>query len=128
MTVMNSKTLSAAALAALFILGACDREPEVINTNPDPMADELAAAGPVELPPPVVASHSYRCADNSVVFVDVLGDNKSANIRTSRDDLPTQVTAPEPGQPMTAEGFSLSGTGEEVQIAVDGGEAQRCSR
>ena len=128
MAVMNSKSFSAAAFAALFILAGCEREPEVINTNPDPMADELAKAEPIELPPPVIASESYRCADNSVVFVDFLGDNKSANIRTSRDDLPTHVSAPEPGQPMTAEGFSLSGSGEEVQIAVDGKPAQRCSR
>lgn len=123
-----SKTLLPAAFAALFILAACDNEPEVITTNPDPMADKLAAAPPVELPPSVSASHSYRCADNSVVFVDFLSDNKSANLRTDRDDLPTHVVAAAPGELMTAEGFSLSGMGEEVQIAVDGGPAQTCSR
>lgn len=127
MDIMN-KILLPAAFAALFILAACDNEPEVINTNPDPMANQLAAAPPVEMPPSVSASHSYRCADNSVVFVDFLSDDRSANIRLDRSDMPTHVVAAAPGEPMTAEGFSLSGSGEEVQIAVNGGAAQTCSR
>lgn len=125
---MMTKPLPIAAFAALLALAACNNEPEVITANPDPMANELAAAPPVELPPSVKESHSYRCKDNSVVFVDFLSDDKSANIRTDRADLPKQVTAAAPGEAMTAEGFSLSGTGETVEIAVNGGGAQSCSR
>lgn len=125
---MMTKPLPFAAFAVLLALGACNNEPEIVNTNPDPMADKLAAAPPVELPPSVKESHSYRCKDNSVVFVDFLSDDKSANIRTDRADLPTHVIAAAPGEPMAAEGFSLSGTGETVEIAVKGGPAQSCSR
>lgn len=119
-----------AAFTALLLLAACNNsgEPEVLDTNPDPMADKLAAADPIELPPSVKESHSYRCDDNSVVFIDFLSDDKSANVRTERRSLPTRVTAEAPGEPMTAEGFSVSGTGTEIQIAVDGGPAQTCSR
>ena len=125
---MMTKPFSVAAIAALLVLGACNNEPETVDTNPDPMANELASAPPIELPPSVKESHSYRCKDNSVVFVDFLSDDKSANIRTNRADLPTHVTATAPGEPMTAEGFSLSGAGETVEIAVQGGRAQSCSR
>ena len=91
MAVMNMKPLPLAACAALFVLAACNNEPEVINANPDPMANQLAAAPPIELPPSVKESHSYRCADNSVVFIDFLSDGTSANVRTDRRELPVQM-------------------------------------
>lgn len=125
----NKITLPAAALAALLTLGACDTQPETINAGaPDPMADELANAAPVELPPAVKESVSYRCKDNSVVYVDFLSDDISANIRTEKGALPTRVVAASPGEAMTAEGYSLSGMGETVEIAVPGKDAQSCSR
>ena len=121
--------LIAAPLAALLALGACNKEPEVIDTNPDPMANALANAQPIELPPAVKDSVSYRCKDNSVVFVDFLSDDKSANVRLDRGDLPTHVVAAAPGEPMTAEGgWSVSGAGESVEIAVPGKSAQSCNR
>lgn len=98
----------------------------MINTNPDPMADVLANAAPVELPPAVKDSVIYRCKDNSIVYVDFLADDKSANIRTEKGGAPTLVKAAEAGQPMTAEGYSVSGSGEAVEIAVKGGAAQTC--
>lgn len=122
------KPLSVAALAAVLALGACQSEPETIDTNPDPMANALANATPVELPPSVKESVSYRCKDNSVVYVDFLSDDKSANIRTDKAALPTRVIAANAGEAMTAEGYSLSGMGETVQIAVPGKDAQSCSR
>lgn len=119
-------TLAPFALA--IALAGCNSssEPEVLDTNPDPMANMLNTAAPIEMPPPVKSSEIYRCKDNSIVYVDFLADDKSANIRTERDGLPTLVKAEEAGQPMTAEGYSLSGSGDEVQIAVEGGAAQRC--
>jgi len=117
------------AVAALLTLGACNSEPEVIETNPDPMANQIANAAPVELPPAVTDSAIYRCKDNSVVYVDFLGDKTSANVRTSKDASPVQVKAGAEGGAMTGgNGFSVEGTGETVQIAVNGGPAQSCSR
>jgi cytochrome c5 len=115
-------------LALTVALAACGEasEPEVINTNPDPMANMIANAAPVELPPAVKDSVIYRCKDNSIVYVDFLSDDKSANIRTEKGGTPTLVTAAEAGQPMTADGYSISGAGEAVEIAVKGGAAQSC--
>ena len=116
------------AVVALALLGACSKsEPEVIDTNPDPMANQIANAAPVELPPAVKDSVIYRCKDNSVVYVDFLSDDKSANIRTEKGGTPVQVKADEAGKTMTAEGYSLSGSGKSVEIAVKGGGAQTCN-
>lgn len=118
------------AVAALLVLAACNKsEPEVIDTNPDPMASQIANAAPIELPPAVTDSAIYRCKDNSIVYVDFLGDKTSANVRTKKGEAPVQVKAAAEGEPMTGDkGFSVSGSGKTVQIAVNGGTAQTCNR
>lgn len=118
------------AVAAALMLAACNKsEPEVIETNPDPMANQIANAAPVELPPAVTDSAIYRCKDNSIVYVDFLGDKSSANVRTSKEGAPVQVKAGAEGGAMTGgNGFSVEGTGKTVQIAVNGGAAQSCTR
>jgi hypothetical protein len=126
-----TKLIPLSAVAALLVLGACNKsnEPEVIDTNPDPMANQIANAAPVELPPSVTDSGIYRCKDNSVVYVDFLGDKTSANVRTSKEGTPVQVKAgPEGGTMTGGNGFSVSGTGKTVQIAVNGGAPQSCTR
>lgn len=126
-----NRLLTISAAAALIALGACNKtnEPEVIDTNPDPMASEIANAAPVELPPSVTDSGIYRCKDNSVVYVDFLGDKTQANVRTAKDGPATHVKAEEAGKPMTGEnGTSVLGSGKTVQIAVKGGAAQSCTR
>lgn len=68
---------------SLIIIGgatlvACQQETIVANEQPDPMADALANAAPVELPPAIASSKSYRCKDNGVVRIDWLQDGKGA--------------------------------------------------
>lgn len=119
------------AVAAMLVLAACNNnsQPEVVDTNPDPMANQIANAAPVELPPAVTDSAIYRCKDNSVVYVDFLGDKKMANVRTEKGGTPTQVKSEAEGQPLTGgNGYSVSGSGKSVQIAVKGGAAQTCNR
>lgn len=118
------------AIAALLVLGACNKtnEPEVLDTNPDPMANQIANAAPVELPPAVTDSAIYRCKDNSIVYVDFLGDKQMANVRTAKDGPPVMVRSEAAGEPLTGEGTSVSGSAKTVQIAVKGGAAQSCTR
>lgn len=119
------------SVAAVLMLAACNnnKEPEVIDTNPDPMANQIASAAPVELPPAVTDSGIYRCKDNSVVYVDFLGDKTQANVRTKKGGTPVHVKAEGEGKPLTGEnGFSVSGSGKTVQIAINGGAAQTCNR
>ncbi|RVT42115.1 hypothetical protein [Sphingobium algorifonticola] len=116
------------AIAALLSLSACGKsEPEVVGGPADPMADQIANAAPIELPPPVKASKQYRCKDNSLIFVDFLADDKTANLRTEKNGAPTKLTAAEAGGALKADGgFEVSGSGDQVSITVPGKGAQSC--
>jgi dipeptidyl aminopeptidase/acylaminoacyl peptidase len=118
-------------LGAAAALAGCNKENHTIVAGPDAGDTTNAAANAqVQLPPAIVATKIYRCADNKVVYVDYLSDNKTANVRTDKGGSPTQVTAPEAGQPMTAAGgYQLQGTatGSSAKIAVPGHPLQSCN-
>jgi hypothetical protein len=118
-------------LASVAALAGCNKESHTIVAGPniDDNVGNVASNGPVALPPSIVASKTYRCADNKIVYVDYLSDNKTANIRTDKDGAPTQITSAEAGKPMTgAAGYELTGTPEaaSVKIAVPGHPSQSC--
>ncbi|WP_315763028.1 hypothetical protein [Sphingomonas sp. Y38-1Y] len=116
-------TLPLAAVAAALSLAACQNEPEVVNAlPPDPLASQLANAAPVELPPAMKGSVSFRCQPgNSLVFVDFFAGDKLANLRTEKGGTPTVLTAPEAGQPLTAEGgYSLTGDMKNIKVTIPG--------
>lgn len=120
-----TRTILASALA----LAACSGEPTTITTNgsQDEMAAELANAAPVELPPALTESKTYRCKDNSLVYVDFFAGDKQANIRTMKDGPPTVLRAETAGEPRVAEGYSLTGGGESITLTVPGKASQTCS-
>jgi hypothetical protein len=107
--------LAAASAAALLTLGACNNEPEVVNGTYDPQAAQLANAAPVELPPAVTDSRTYRCNDNSLYYVDFY-DNNTATIRTSQAGQATQLTAEGGNPPYRGEGYSVSSNATNVSI------------
>jgi hypothetical protein len=113
--------LRTAAIAALVTLSACDTKPTTIVAGPpDDMADQLNSAKPVELPPAMEASKSYRCKDNSVVYVDWFAGGKQANLKSKKDGAPKMLKADEAGKPLTAEGgYSLSGSSTAASITVE---------
>jgi hypothetical protein len=117
------------AVAGLAMLSACNKndQPEVVGGPADPMAEKLANAAPVELPPSVKATKQYRCKDNSLYFVDFMTDDKTANFRTKKGGEPMKLVAPEAGQAYAGEGgYEVSGQGDEVKITVPGKSAQSC--
>ena len=125
------RTTHLIAVAAAALLAGCNQEDHTIVAggpqSEDPAAAALEAQGPVELPPSVAASKTYRCADNSVVHVDWLSDGKSANVRTDAGGT-VHVEAPEAGQPMTGgTGYSVAGTADAASAKIaTGGSAQSC--
>jgi hypothetical protein len=122
-----TRTTLLITLAAAAALAGCNKESHTIGEAE--AADNNVASAPVALPPSITASKIYRCADNKVVYVDWLSDNKSANIRTDQAGSPTHVTAAEAGKPMTAPGgYELSGAGgaSPAKIAVPGHPSQSC--
>jgi hypothetical protein len=117
------------ALAATAALAGCNEDHTIVAGPAGEEQANAASNAPIELPPSIASSKIYRCADNDVVYVDWLSDGKSANIRTEQNGSPTQVTAPEAGQPMTAAGgYSLAGTpaAATVRIAVPGQSEETC--
>jgi hypothetical protein len=113
----KSRIASAAALAALAILAACNSEPEAISVNRfDPQAEALKNAAPVAPPPMIVANRTYRCRpDNSLYYVSFLSNN-SANVRTTEDGIPEMLNSEDADGPYTGEGLTISGNGETVTI------------
>lgn len=102
------RTLTLTAVAALA-LAACNKEDSTIVAGPaDPMAEQLNKAAPVELPPAILASKTYRCKDNSLAYVDWLSDG-TARVKASKTDV---GAAP-------AEG-ALSGDANSATITLNG--------
>jgi len=117
--------ITAAALGSALLLTACGKPETITAGGDDPDASALNAAAPVELPPMVTASRTYRCADGSLVYVDFFSNN-TAGYKSEKDGTATKLTAPEAGQAYTAEGYSISGDGPKVEIAAPGKPSQSC--
>jgi hypothetical protein len=127
----RSLRLAPVLSGSLFLLlAACNSQPEnVVVGPPDDMKDQLAKAKKVELPPSVTATKTYRCKDNSVVFIDWMNDNKTANIKTKKDGEATHLVAPDAGKPMVADGgYEVSGTASaaSAEVTVPGHGKQTC--
>ena len=124
-----TRTALLITLAAAAALAGCNKENHTIVAGPGAEPDTNAAAnGPVALPPSITASKIYRCADNKVVYVDWLSDNKTVNVRTDKGGSPTVLTAAEAGKPFTAAGYSVEGTASapSAKIGVPGHPPQIC--
>ena len=123
-----TKTLTTLALVAAAALAGCDQSDHTINApGPyDPQAN--AAAAPVVMPPAIVASKIYRCKDNSIVYIDWLAGDQTANFRAAQGETPTQLKAETAGGAMVAEGYSLIGlpTGTTVTLTRPGKSEQAC--
>lgn len=118
------KILILAAVGAVALAG-CNSEPEVIDEY-DPQAAALKNAAPVELPPSIVASRTYRCRDNSLVYVDFLS-NGTANIRNDEGGAPVATLTAEGGTPpYTGSGYSVSANAAEIRYTAPGRGSQTC--
>ena len=127
---MNHLTLRALPLAALAFLSACDTKPTTIVAGgpADPTANEIANAPPVKLPPAMLASKSYRCKDNSLVFINWFNDNMTANLRLKeKTATPVNLSAPSAGAPYVGGDYTLTGTATAPSITLaKGGASQAC--
>lgn len=125
---MKSPILPLSAAAALITLSACGQsQPEVVdNKAPDAIAAQAAQAAPVALPPAVKDSRSYRCKDNSIIYVDYLSDDKSANLRMDKAAAPTVLIAEAPGQPYKSGEYQLVSNGTSISATIPGKGTQDC--
>jgi hypothetical protein len=124
---MKATLLPSALLLALSLAACNNNQPEVVDSRaPDPMEEALNNAAPVELPPAVKADKTMRCKDNSLIYVTFFEGDKMVNLRTEKGGSPTQLTAPEAGQPLTGGGYTISGSTTSVEYTAPGKTAQTC--
>jgi hypothetical protein len=120
------RLLRAAPIAAVFLLAACNSGPETVTTGTaDPDAAKVAAAPPVQLPPMMTASRTYRCKDNSLVYIDFFNNNTAA-YRTEKEGKATTLTAEAEGKPYKLDGYSVSGSGTEISLTAPGKGSTTC--
>lgn len=127
------RKLSLIALTSVTLV-ACNNEPIVGGKQPDPMARELANAAPVELPPAIASSKTYRCKDNSVVQIDWLQGGKGAYVHGD-GQAQTHLKPVEPvdGKPASTDlvaegGYMLKGqaSAHSVTLTLPGKGAEVC--
>jgi hypothetical protein len=115
---------AAAPLAALLVLTACGAQ--TIDGNADPEANATnTAAAPVEAPPMIQASRTYRCKDNSLLYADFY-TNDTVQVRSGKDKPPTVLTAAAGQPPYIAEGYSLSANAAQISYTAPGKGNQSC--
>jgi hypothetical protein len=137
------KSLIILAPLSMLALAACNKS-ETPATSETGTETAAAPAAPVEMPPAITASGTYRCADNSILYVDFLGKNEAADIRVGdKSATAVRVSAPvaeapaagaapaaeaAPAGPMkSADGEnSLSGSGKQINVKLAGKGAQTC--
>ncbi|WP_448658685.1 hypothetical protein ACPVPU_14540 [Sphingomonas sp. CJ99] len=125
---MKNLSLLAVAAALAATLSACNSEPEVVSSRaPDPYAEARKKAGPVELPPSIRESVTFRCKDNSLLYVDFFNGDQQVNLKTEPTATPVQLKAPAAGEPFVAEGYALSGTAKSVTVTLPGKSEQSCT-
>ena len=116
--------------APLLALEACTSkpsQPEVVDTNPDPMANILANRAPVELPPAIKADKTFRCKDQSLAFVTFFQGDKQVSVRLKEGEPPVVLKAPAAGEPLTAEGgWRLTGDEKTITLTTPKKAAQAC--
>lgn len=116
----NAVVLSTLLLAACGS-GASDKAPKA-QQSADAMSE--TAMPSVVLPPSIAASKSFRCKDNSVVRIDFLSDDRSANVSTEHakpavGDVPAvRVEGKAPGDPMTGGGWTVVGGKADANVTV----------
>jgi hypothetical protein len=137
------KTILFLAPLSVLALAACNKS-ETPAEGEAGAEGTAAIAAPIEMPPAITATGTYRCADSTILYVDFLGANEAADIRVGdRTALAVRVTAPEaaapaegsaaldeaaPAGPLTsADGeSSLSGSGKQINVKLAGKGAQTC--
>ncbi len=148
------KTLITLAPLALLALGACNNNADTPTAAAtDSMTTEVA---PMALPPSIVDSGAYRCADASVIYVDFYQGGTRAGIRTEQNGTATILNAPAspmdtpmdtvaaatpevgatPEAAATTEnaaktlvadgGYALTGTGSNIKVTLPGKPEQTC--
>lgn len=145
--VSMKKTILLLAPLSMLALAACNKTETPAEGEAGAEGASTTTAAPIEMPPAITATGTYRCADNTILYVDFLGENEAADIRVGeKSATAVRVTAPAleapaageapaapaaeavPAGPLkSADGeSSLSGSGAQINVKLAGKGAQTC--
>lgn len=122
MKIFLARGASLALALPLALLAGCNSTPTTITGGgpADTQAADIAAAPPVKLPPAMLASKTYRCKDNSIIYIDYFNDNVTANLHVKKDGTPIPLVAPAAGQPFAGGGYELTGKPDSSAVTFKG--------
>ncbi|MGF1549764.1 MAG: hypothetical protein ACFBQW_04435 [Sphingomonadaceae bacterium] len=121
---MRTLYFSFAAFAAALSLAACGDSGQAPEAEPE---TEKAPAENISLPPTIAETRTYRCRDNSLVYVNIMSDGTTVNVRSLEDEPPrATLTREAEDEPFTGEGYYLSGTGDEITFESPDVPRQSC--
>ena len=105
------RLLCSALLAAAAALAGCNQSDHNITVNEidDAESNPAVNTAEVKLPPAITAQKSYRCKDNSLLYIDWYADG-SARVKKDRTEAGTEVLPPAEGakSPLTGDAKSAS--------------------
>ena len=104
-----TRTIPLLTLAAAAALAGCDNSDHTIVGGPGADEPEVTSNEPVVLPPSITASKSYRCKDNSLVFVDWLSDG-TARVKMARNEVGTTVNPGDAASPLKGDAAAATVT------------------
>jgi len=121
------KIIAPIAITALLTLAACgDTQTRAEKAEAAEAAVEAELSAPIEMPPAIKDSRTYRCKDGSLIYVDFFADDKAVSFRSKKGGEVTRLVAEEAGKPFKAEGYTLTGSGKSVNVSRPGKGAQTC--
>ena len=90
------RLLCSTLMVAAAALAGCDQSDHTIVAKgpADDQANAVNSGAPVTLPPAISASKTYRCKDNSLVYVDWYSDG-TARVKKAKSEVGTTATAEE---------------------------------
>ncbi|AMG76525.1 hypothetical protein [Sphingopyxis granuli] len=83
---------------------------------------------PIQMPPAIVASHTYRCTGGNVLYVDFLADGTSINVKQRPSGPSLRLTAPSQGLTYVGDGMNLALNGKDIEIDEPKKPSRMCKR
>ena len=139
------KTLLLIAPLSMLALAACNKSETTATPEGDDATKTAETAAPAPLPPSITSSATYRCADNTILYVDFLGKNEAADVRVGdKTAAAVRVSAAAPAAPAadaaapaaadapagplkSADGKTIvTGSGKQINVKLADKGAQTC--
>jgi len=75
----------------------------------------------------MVASVSFRCKNNSLVYVDFFKGDTQANLRLEKNSRPI-ILKVVPNKPLSGNGYTLTGNQSQISLIKPDGTTLSCHR